>query len=129
MVQSSPDTIEIFPIELFFELSKYFEAIEFYTIFKDLNSRINSILYQIPIYLNIDGDDYDNYDPNVELGILSFINPLAIRSLHIYSNYQHVAIFEQFSLSFFRCLRSLRIDMKSIPSQVIDQISSLNYLQ
>jgi len=127
MSQSSPATIEIFPAELFFELSKYFEGIEFFKIFKNLNRRINSILRQTPLHLKI--TDVDVYNQYVKENILSFINLESIQSLHVKPDDGHVTIFEEFSLSSFTCLRSLMIDIEVIPFHVIDQIQTLKHLQ
>jgi hypothetical protein len=112
MAESSPTTVEIFPAELFFELSKYFEGTELYKIFKDLNLRINSILRQTPLHLNI--TDVDVYNHYVQQNILSFINLQSIRSLHVYSHCTYMAIFEEFPLSSFTNLRSLMLDIESV---------------
>lgn len=116
--------LEIFPDELFIELFSYMKPIDLYTGFLNLNSRINTILHDIQININIiDNNQYEQYKQCMNY----FANQITYLAIDCHWS----CLLHHLSLRPFRNLRSLHLPMPS--DQQCEEIQPeyllyLNYL-
>jgi hypothetical protein len=118
-----PTTIEIFSVELYVELFQYFDAVHLLHTFSGLNSRIDSIVKQIPLHFDFWRKTVDEY---IIQKVLSFVNPQSVQSLK-FSVQRSVSaqILADHLLSSFACLRSLTLHIYSDAPCLLDQIPLL----
>ncbi len=124
-----PTTVESFPTELWCEVFKYFDAIELYRTFNDINSRINLILSEnTPLYFKIatTGDyDFSSYT------ILPLVkNRANVRSFKFYYEFQVEEFFTLWPIHIFSQLRCLSLVylgalMSDCSIELIEQLSTL----
>ena len=107
-----PSTIEVFSVELFYELFQYFNALELLHTFGNLNSNMNAIVSAAASHIKLTrADDYRIYHTS---SILRKSNLSRIKSLHLEFDWNlepkpMELLLEFFPLNAFSQLRSLTL--------------------
>ena len=139
MPYSMPSTIELFPAELFYELFKYFNAVELFGTFGKLNSNMDAIVSAAALHLKLARpSDYRICHAN---SILETSNLSLIKSLYLAWEWdsapQQLELFlKLFHLNAFNQLHSLTLILSGIldPSKCealpmeIAHLTQLEYL-
>jgi hypothetical protein len=130
---SHPSTIESLPTELWCEVFEFFDAIELYHTFGNLNSKITSILSEsIPLYFKI-GTTTD-YDFSSRI-ILPTVNNLAnVKSVKFDQEFQIEEFFTIWPISGFSQLRCLSLVylgalMSDCSILLLEQLSTLTHFE
>lgn len=139
MSYSMPSTIELFPAELFYELFKYFNALELFRTFGKLNSNMDAIVSAAALHLKLArSDDYRICHTS---SILKTSNLSLIKSLHLAliwdTKPESLELFlKLFPLNVFNQLRSLTLmpsgilghsQCEALPTQIA-RLTQLEYL-
>ncbi|CAF1032862.1 unnamed protein product [Adineta steineri] len=129
----SPSTIENFPTELWCEVFQFFDAIELYRIFDDLNSKITSILSEsTPLYFKI--ATTESYDFSSYVILPAVNNRANVKSFKFYEEYQIEEFFTHWPINTFSQLRCLSLVysgamMSDCSLVLIEQLSTLPHFE